>query len=184
MKLTNKRRIFVEEYLKCWNATEAARRAGYKFPNRQGPRLLSFVGIKEKINQRLKEKVMSADEVLLRLAEQARADISEFVGIRGAIDWIAVQEKGHLIKKIIHRQGQHSSIELYDAQAALALLARHHGLLTDRREVEFKEPLEVKHGIDPGDAVTILDILARVGALPAGTGDAQDDEIHTSSADL
>src|SRR5690606_35612738 len=29
-KLTAKQRRFIDEYLRCWNATEAAQRAGYK----------------------------------------------------------------------------------------------------------------------------------------------------------
>lgn len=31
-RLTKKQRVFVEEYLRCWNGAEAARIAGYKYP--------------------------------------------------------------------------------------------------------------------------------------------------------
>ena len=77
MGLTNKRRVFIEEYLRCWNATEAARRAEYKHPRRQGARLLSFVDIQKEVERRIEEKAMGANEVLNRLAEQARGDIDE-----------------------------------------------------------------------------------------------------------
>ena len=72
MALTNKQRLFVEEYLTCYNATKAATRAGYKFPNKQGPRLLVNVGIQSLIEQRIHNVAMSADEVLERLANGIR----------------------------------------------------------------------------------------------------------------
>ena len=50
-RLTSKRRIFVLSYLETLSATEAARKAAYKFPNRQGPRLLTNVGIKAAVKE-------------------------------------------------------------------------------------------------------------------------------------
>lgn len=146
MAITRKRRSFIESYLKCWNATQAATVAGYKHPRRQGSRLLSFVDIREEIQRRLDEKCMGADEVLLRLAEQARADISEFITDHGAVDWEAVKKRGHLIKKIAHNKGKNSIVELHDAQAALALIGKHHRLFVDRQEVTGKDgaPVEVE----------------------------------------
>lgn len=73
MSLTNKRRVFVEQYLQCWNASEAARRAGYAHRS-EGPRLLSNADIQVYINLRLADMQMSADEVLNRLADHARDD--------------------------------------------------------------------------------------------------------------
>jgi phage terminase small subunit len=134
MALTRKRRVFVEAYLECWNATEAARQAGYKHPGSQGHRLLKNVEIEAQISQRLAEKVMGANETLSRLSEMARSDVSEFVTEFGVIDWDAVRAKGHLVKRVRHVKGQQSSIELHDAQSALTLIARHHGLLTDKLE--------------------------------------------------
>lgn len=79
--LSPKRTVFVEEYLRCWNATEAARCAGYTHAHVQGPRLLSNVSIQTAVTQRLKEKTMTTDEVLTRLANQARSDIGVFFKI-------------------------------------------------------------------------------------------------------
>ena len=67
MALTNKQRVFVEEYLRCWNATEAARRASYAHPNVAGPRLLVNVSIAAEIEHEVSERSMSADEVASRL---------------------------------------------------------------------------------------------------------------------
>jgi phage terminase large subunit len=77
-KLTHRQQVFVEEYLQCWTATEAARRAGFAYPNRQGPRLLSNVVISEAIKERLKALQMNTDEILIGLTEQARGDIGAF----------------------------------------------------------------------------------------------------------
>ena len=138
-KLTKKRMIFIEEYLICWNATEAARRAGYKHPNVQGPTLVNLSLIQARIQERLEEKKMSADEVLTRLRSQATTDPTEFIDENGIIDWKALKQAvrergGPLVKKITHYKGKRSSVEFYDAQAALALLGRHHKLFTDKHE--------------------------------------------------
>ncbi len=39
-ELPPKQKLFVEQYLLDMNATGAAERAGYAYPNTQGPRLL------------------------------------------------------------------------------------------------------------------------------------------------
>lgn len=127
MALTGKRRAFIEYYLECWNGTEAARRAGYKYPSHQVHRLLSNVVIQAAIDARLDEMAMPANEVLARLGDHARTNVADFVTDTGAIDWQAVKEKGHLIKRITHRKGQQSVIELHDAQSALMHLDKHHG---------------------------------------------------------
>ncbi len=50
-ELTAKQKIFCIEYVKCHNATEAARIVGFKEPNKQGPRLLVHVGIQDEIKR-------------------------------------------------------------------------------------------------------------------------------------
>ena len=67
MVLTNKRIAFVEHYLSCWNASEAARRASYAHPGTEGHRLLQNDEIKAHIEVRLTEIALSADMVLARL---------------------------------------------------------------------------------------------------------------------
>jgi phage terminase small subunit len=58
--------------------------------------------------------------------------------------------KLHLIKSMKDTRWG-ISVELYDAQAALALLGKHHGLFVDRQEITGKDgiPLKVYVGIDP-----------------------------------
>jgi phage terminase small subunit len=67
---------FVQQYLLDLNATGAARRVGYKFPNKQGPRLLVNVGISAAIERAQKERSqrvqISQDMILKVLVEESK----------------------------------------------------------------------------------------------------------------
>ena len=135
MALSKKRQIFATEYLKHFNATRAARAAGYSGNDnvmaQMGHKLVRDGKIAEIIEARLKESAMSADEVLMRLGEQARAEYSEYINEQAEVDLkrLLADNKGHLIKGI--KQTKYGpQIEFYDGQTALGLLAKH--LLTDR----------------------------------------------------
>lgn len=114
-----------------------------------GPRLLANVSIKGRIKQRLDELAMEVDEVLLRLADQARTDMGLFV-VKGddnlTLDWEKLKEAGltHLVKSLTPtRYG--TRIELHDAQAALVHLARSHGMFKDRVDITSgDEPITQK----------------------------------------
>lgn len=87
---------------------------------------------------------MSAKEVLMRLAEQARGDLGEFLVKDGdslTVDLEAMRaaKKTRLIKKITQIRRRRTtkdsteeeittSLELYDAQAAQQLIGKHHGV--------------------------------------------------------
>lgn len=141
--MTRKQRVFIEEYLQCWNATEAAKRAGYSERTSYsiGQRLLKNVEIKTEIQRRMDEKAMSADEVLTRLAEQARGIPNELLDpSTGQLDIKKLVESGlgHLIKRD-YKNAQGRVIELYDAQHALELLGKYHKLFTERQEITGKD---------------------------------------------
>jgi PBSX family phage terminase large subunit len=136
--LTDKQRVFVEEYLTCWNATEATRRAGYSGNDDTlrsiGSENLTKPNIRAFIDQRLKEKAMSADEVLARLADHARASLDDFVTQSGRgfrIDIAKAKKAGklHLLKSV-KKGKQGTSIELVDQQAALVHLGKRHHLFS------------------------------------------------------
>jgi phage terminase small subunit len=80
--LTRRQRLFVEFYLQTWNATEAARLAGYREPNKQGPRLLVNVGIREQAEKRMAELSMPTDAIIARLNQHADADIRQFFKVQ------------------------------------------------------------------------------------------------------
>lgn len=168
MPLTNRQQAFVEHYLRIWNATEAARQAGYsaKTAQEQGSRLLSNVIIQGQISERLAQLKMGADEVLTRLSSHARGTMDDFIKmlpVPSTSDtnaWVAVLDLAkakslgalHLVKKF-RADVDGVTIELYDAQAALVQLGRHHKLFTDRVEIEDWRSEAVRAGVDPDGLV-------------------------------
>ena len=154
--MNKKQRVFIEEYLQCWNATEAALRAGYSKRTAYsiGPRLLKNVEVSEEISKRITEKAMSADEVLIRLADQARASLDDIVTIYGSgkNDWkldlpkVIAEGKAHLIKSLTPTQ-YGLKVELHDKQRALELLGKHHKLFTDRTEITGADGEAIKVSI-------------------------------------
>lgn len=78
--LTRKQRVFVAEYLKTWNASEAARRAGYseKTAYAIGSELLRKPEIKAVVDACLSEIQMSTDEAIARNTEIGRGDLGVF----------------------------------------------------------------------------------------------------------
>jgi phage terminase small subunit len=138
-KLTDKQRIFIEEYLRSWNATEAARVAGYKDPEQAGYENKKKQEVQAQIQAHIDE-IYPAGKVLSRLADHADGTMEDFIDIgRETLDLDKAKAAGklHLIKKFTRSEtkyGTNVSLELYDAQAALVHLGKHHGLFTDRTE--------------------------------------------------
>lgn len=93
-RLTDKQKLFVSYYVQHWNATKAARQAGYSDPECSGFENRQKPAIEEAIRARIAQVAMSADEVLMRLADQARgvhADYWEFWNPRES-EWSSADE--------------------------------------------------------------------------------------------
>jgi len=103
---------------------------------------------------------MGADEVLVRLAQQARAEYADYLRPDGTVDLeqMLADGKGHLIKgtKWDNRSGK-LTVEFYDAQAALVHIGKHLGI--------FKE----MQGLDIGS--TMAELLERVLATRGSGND-------------
>lgn len=168
MALSSKHRQFVNEYVSCWNATEAYRRVYPKTSDEaakaNSARLIANDNVAEEIQRRLAEKTMTADEALVRLAEQARAEYAAYLLADGSVDLGAMKADGkmHLIKSIKPtRYGK--AVEFHDAQTALVNIGRHHGLFTDKTEINGQ--LEHHH-----DGEAVERILGRMDSLSARLG--------------
>jgi len=139
-KINRKQQIFIDEYLRCFNGAEAARRAGYseKTARTIASNLLSNVDINEQIQSRLNEVHMSADEALKLTADIARGDMAKLMDVSSMgfnLDMRRAQEAGltKLIKKVKQktttyiakkeseedREVTELEIELYSAQDAI-----------------------------------------------------------------
>lgn len=153
-QLNDRQRAFVEHYLTCWNASEAARRAGYKNrANSAGSEIMANPAIRAAIDARLEKMAMGANEVLARLAGHARGDLSPFLvqdvdEVTFDLSTEQAKQNLHLIKKIKSRtrrgtrdngeewEEHDTEIELHDAQTALVQIGRYHKLFVDRVENE------------------------------------------------
>lgn len=139
-----KRKRFVDAYMECgFNATEAARRADYAHPNVKGSQLVKVSKVKEAIEERMQEHTMSANEVLFRLDQQARTDLSDFFVIEEdeegnevvRVDWKAVAGgEGSIAVKSIEWTKFGPKVRFHDAQNALKLLGKAYGLFKQKHE--------------------------------------------------
>lgn len=109
MALNSKQQKFVTEYLQTFNATQSAAAAGYSENTAyaQGARLLKNAEIAEAISQHLGASAMSADEVLQRLAEQARSEHARYIVTKPRLDMVqmALDKKADLIPAVIDENG-------------------------------------------------------------------------------
>jgi len=158
MAITNRQARFIAEYLVDFNATQAAIRAGYSEATAysQGSRLLKNV----EVSNAIRERVMSADEVLLGLTDIARGDIADLMDITpSGFTFRLVEEKEdgkrivnpktNLIKKIKQKvttilaksdDGQdqeviETEIELYSRHEALRDMGKFHKLFTNNVDI-------------------------------------------------
>lgn len=144
MALTRKQQAFVNAYIvNGFNATQAALSAGYSEDTAYsiGHENLRKPEIKAAINAVFDEYAMSASEVLARLTEIARGDISDIIGNSGVADM--EYARGNYATGLIKRMKRKTitsddsdmcedEIEVYDKLDALKTLAKYHKLLTDR----------------------------------------------------
>ena len=170
MALTHKQRLFVDEYLgrANGNATRAATLAGYAKPRQQGYENLTKPDIQDALRDFYTKRAMPAEEILGRLADQARgagpyirrtqatdSDEDATDGLPGLafVDLAAMEADGklHLIKRL--KSGEFGQeIEFYDAQDALQLLGRNQRLFVDKADIN------VTGGFKVVSETTILDL--------------------------
>lgn len=81
MELTPKQKAFADYYLECGNATEAAKRAGYKQPHVQGSQNLGKLSVSQYIAERQKqiedERIADIAEVLQFYTSVMRGEVKD-----------------------------------------------------------------------------------------------------------
>jgi len=156
--LTPKQELFVAEYLKDLNATQAAIRAGYaeSGARTEGARLLAnadiAAAVKAAIDARTEQVKIDANYVLRELFKLANVDLSaaydEFGNlkpiheipedVRKAIAGIEVfEERDHEGTYL----GRTRKVKFWDKTRALEMLGRHLALFKDRIEVSVDSKL-------------------------------------------
>lgn len=88
-KLTPKQKAFADYYIELGNATEAARRAGYKKPNVQGSQNLEKLSVKSYIKERIKildeKRIAKGEEVLQYLTKVMRGEEKDQFGLDASL---------------------------------------------------------------------------------------------------
>ncbi|MFH1079465.1 MAG: terminase small subunit [Pseudomonadota bacterium] len=164
-KLKRKQQIFVAEYLVDLDATKAAIRAGYskKSAYAIGAENLRKPPIKAAIDAEIEKRKADcggrAERVIAELELLGFSDMGDFVEIDegGAVRAFPLgtlaEGKSRIIRKVKEKRTIKSTaegdqilestyeFELYDKVKPLETLARHHGLLHDKQELDVKQPI-------------------------------------------
>jgi len=144
VNLTPKQLRFCLEYLKDFNGTQAAIRAGYskKTANEQASRLLANVNIQNQIkenNQKVeKSNIMDIQEIQERLTNMARGDLQEEVIV------VTGDGDGYSSAQVMKKQ-----IGAKDQAKALELLGKANGLFIDK--VQNMSPPQIVDDIPPNE---------------------------------
>ena len=133
VKLTEKQKRFVDYYIELGNATEAARRAGYRAKTAGviGQENLKKPYLSEAINKRLdelhNERTADAQEVLEYLTAVMRGEKTEEVVV------VEGTGEGCSDAKIVEKH-----VGIKDRNKAAELLAKRYGLQTEKLQVDVK----------------------------------------------
>lgn len=186
--LNPKQRRFVEEYLVDLNATQAARRAGYKpgAARDTGPRLLHLPAVAEAVESALAERAertkVTADRVVVELAKVAFGDPRRLLalgpqGVELRTPAELTEAEAALVSEITEtRTGKERStrrVKLHCKMTALTALGKHLGLFNGRlKPPEPREDAGADERDDPRERLArkIARISARLRAEEAASG--------------
>lgn len=148
-KLSNKQKLFCDEYLIDLNVTQAAIRAGYKekYALVHGYEFLKKPAIKEYVNKRIKDREqrteITQDRVINELAKIAFANTTDYVEVedKGQYKMVNTKPTKDLTPDQVAaiasiKQGANGiEIKLHDKVRALEDIGRHLGMFKDKIEV-------------------------------------------------
>ncbi|MGU8469999.1 terminase small subunit [Clostridium perfringens] len=134
MKLTNRQKAFADYYIELGNATEAARRAGYKGKNvnKIASENLAKLDIKQYIDERMKEieseRIAKAEEVLQYLTRVLRGEETEQV--------VVIESTGDFMSeaRLIDKE-----LSAKDKLKAAELLGKRYRLFVDKVEANVNQ---------------------------------------------
>ncbi len=154
-KLSEKQRVFVQEYLIDLNATQAAIRAGYspRTACEQGSQLLAKLNIQMEVSRAMAERSrrtgINQDRVIQELARVAFVKMTDAVTADGKIREDATDDDLACIESIKYKRSDTESgsseereVKVGSKLKALELLGRHLGMFRDR--VELSGALETE----------------------------------------
>lgn len=185
IKLTAIREAFCQHYTKHWNATRAAKEAGYRerWASDIGHQLLKITLVSERVAQltenTLKDIGITRERVLTELSRIAFTNMSDLAtwndsGVRfkssEEIDE-SVQASISEVTETVTNAGGTLRIKQHDKTKALETLAKHLKMLTDKHEHSGPDgkPIETKNVSDlPDDQLDakLKLLMEKIGVKP------------------
>lgn len=127
-KLTQKQQAFIDAYCSVskMNATDAARRAGYKHPHVQGAQNLSKLSA----------------EIAKRMEELKERSGSSIDSQQDLMEFFSAVRRGEETEKVVTNSGKvvELPVAMKDRIKAAELLGKSYGMFTDKHEVELTVP--------------------------------------------
>lgn len=155
-RLTNKQRLFVQEYLIDLNATQAAIRAGYSVESARdiGCENLTKPNIQHEIAvamaERSKRTGVNQDRIVLELARLALVNMTDVVDNEGKIKDTATEDDLSCIESIKYKSSDSESgwsvereVKIGSKLKALELLGKHLGMWNDKIDVNVAVPIVI-----------------------------------------
>lgn len=158
VKITGKQRLFIEEYLKDFNGTQAAVRAGYskKTARQTAYENLTKPYIRQEISRELEriydEFKNDQEKIIRELAVVAFSKITDYMTILD--EDITIKNSDEVPSEMIGaiseiciadtKDGKRKSIKLHNKIEALKMLAQYHRLFEEKTGEPFKFNVIVK----------------------------------------
>jgi hypothetical protein len=180
--LSYRQRMFVDFYLgeASRSPVDAARRAGYRWPEKAGPRLVKKGEVQAAIDASVATAAMASNEVLARVAEVASVDMLGFMNrdqdgfVKADLELVQQLGLGHLIKRLRINKDGTQDIELEPRVHALVKLGEHYNLWKGGKQtqvtlVDVAKHLRARYEQLRGDGKC----GKAAGDLPGGSGAVQ-----------
>ena len=167
--------MFIERYLTHFDQYKAYEEAGWKSDNidsmkMRAARILRDPLVRKAITLRFDVHRMTAEETLVRLAEQARGEGAAYLDERGRLDFEKLKKDGklHLVESV--KQTKYGlEVKFYNAQRALELMGKVHSLFGDKTDVQRDVTVHVVYGEGGqprGGDEEIIDVPLQLPMLP------------------
>lgn len=154
VKLTDRQRRFVDEYLIDLNATQAAIRAGYSVKNADkiGSELRGKTRVAEAISEKMAERSrrtgVNQDRIVRELARIAFLKMTDVVDGEGRIREDAGEDDLACIESIKYKRSDTETgsstereVRVASKLKALELLGRHNGMFRDKLDMNMNVPV-------------------------------------------
>lgn len=168
--LNEKQQLFCIEYIKDFNATQAAIRAGYseKTAYSQGQRLLKVVeiqaGVKEAVANTFKSVGIEADRVIDEIAKLAFLDIGQIFDENKKVKPIDQWPEGMtatIAAVEFNPIGELHKVKFWSKEKSLELLCKYLGILVERREVKTDTTIRVTTDADVSETIAWMEDTIR-----------------------